>query len=620
LIDLGDTSVSGTDEYSASNIRRSIAAGLVVFLSLLLPICVLCGSVLWFVSSNPLGWTSNDLTIFPFRGIVKNGEIWFVVDDLRDDIDLPGFRFRIRDGFRIKRLNLATGIEREPEQVVINERCYFNWINGELYGVGSTDNAVYKRAQGSLVKIAARPPRTGRLASRLFVDGGRLACIDVTKDGAFRLIYLVDGQCVDGGTIVLPQEGSRWIEGTDHTYKFMSPPSTANPTLQQWASLRVDTVSHERQLHLFLSDLKGVSAYRCGLPVADDDPNATSALTPANSLHEMTGWERIQPVMENDHWDFMASDRNGLLFSSRGSPQRIVRRTFDGTWHDINTRGLNSETLIFLEDHTEKTAYVTNYKQRRSSAVVYRIEGNSLQPISLHSSERERRYLYRWGQLVAGLLVAWLLHISVLTGGIHWLTRNDFQSEYQFGNERAHLAPTWRRGLALTIDLLLSLFVFFLLVYFELQSFGFRWKPSNETSICESLFEFEKLITDGLQSGAFVPTRVNLLAIAGYLLNQDGAPAYVIMLVANVIVVCCLFVWTERRIGQTPGKTLCGIRNVRTTLQPTGFSRTLLRDVAYWIDIPLFASPIPAAISMMLSRHRQRLGDRIADTILIRQT
>ena len=41
-------------------------------------------------------------------------------------------------------------------------------------------------------------------------------------------------------------------------------------------------------------------------------------------------------------------------------------------------------------------------------------------------------------------------------------------------------------------------------------------------------------------------------------------------------------------------------------------------QVLYWVDIPFLVTPIPAALSMMLSTYNQRLGDRIADTIVIR--
>ena len=62
----------------------------------------------------------------------------------------------------------------------------------------------------------------------------------------------------------------------------------------------------------------------------------------------------------------------------------------------------------------------------------------------------------------------------------------------------------------------------------------------------------------------------------------------------------------------TPGKLLCGIRTLRSTLLPCGFARALVRGVLCWIGIPFFLTPIPAAISLMLSSRSQRIGDRVA--------
>ena len=72
--------------------------------------------------------------------------------------------------------------------------------------------------------------------------------------------------------------------------------------------------------------------------------------------------------------------------------------------------------------------------------------------------------------------------------------------------------------------------------------------------------------------------------------------------------------WT----GNTVGKWLLGLRTVRSTLRPCGFAQLLVRDVLYFVDVPFALTPLPAAVSMMLSPLMQRLGDQAADTIVIR--
>ena len=92
------------------------------------------------------------------------------------------------------------------------------------------------------------------------------------------------------------------------------------------------------------------------------------------------------------------------------------------------------------------------------------------------------------------------------------------------------------------------------------------------------------------------------------------------ILIAAIVEALCLFglkIYAEGRFGVTPGKWLFRIRTLRSTLLPCGFARALVRTVLIWVEIPLFVTPVPAAISLMLSTRRQRLGDRVADTLVV---
>ena len=78
-----------------------------------------------------------------------------------------------------------------------------------------------------------------------------------------------------------------------------------------------------------------------------------------------------------------------------------------------------------------------------------------------------------------------------------------------------------------------------------------------------------------------------------------------------------VLVVVEGAYGVTPGKWLCGLRTKRTTLRPCGFARAILRDVLLCIDVPFLLTPIPAVLSCAGTSHRQRLGDRVADTVVV---
>jgi uncharacterized RDD family membrane protein YckC len=71
--------------------------------------------------------------------------------------------------------------------------------------------------------------------------------------------------------------------------------------------------------------------------------------------------------------------------------------------------------------------------------------------------------------------------------------------------------------------------------------------------------------------------------------------------------------------GITLGKWICGIRTVRTTLRPCGFFRALLRELLIVADTLFGMTLLPVTLAIAFSSFRQRLGDMVADTIVIRK-
>jgi uncharacterized RDD family membrane protein YckC len=94
-------------------------------------------------------------------------------------------------------------------------------------------------------------------------------------------------------------------------------------------------------------------------------------------------------------------------------------------------------------------------------------------------------------------------------------------------------------------------------------------------------------------------------------------PTFSILFLIELLSLLTLKAGLEGRYGITIGKWMAGIRTVRTTLRPCGFARSLARNVLYAVDFPLALTPLPGLISILLSQHHQRLGDRVADTIVV---
>jgi uncharacterized RDD family membrane protein YckC len=70
--------------------------------------------------------------------------------------------------------------------------------------------------------------------------------------------------------------------------------------------------------------------------------------------------------------------------------------------------------------------------------------------------------------------------------------------------------------------------------------------------------------------------------------------------------------------GRTPGKRVAGLRVVRNAGQPVGFLASAVRNVLRLVDF-LPSLYLVGAISVVVSRYNQRLGDLAAGTVVVRE-
>ncbi|HET6440135.1 MAG TPA: RDD family protein [Anaeromyxobacter sp.] len=75
--------------------------------------------------------------------------------------------------------------------------------------------------------------------------------------------------------------------------------------------------------------------------------------------------------------------------------------------------------------------------------------------------------------------------------------------------------------------------------------------------------------------------------------------------------------WETLAGGVTPGKRLAGIRVVRTDGGPPGLAESLVRNLLRSVELPLGYAP--AILAVALGPRRQRLGDLVAGTLVVRQ-
>jgi uncharacterized RDD family membrane protein YckC len=124
---------------------------------------------------------------------------------------------------------------------------------------------------------------------------------------------------------------------------------------------------------------------------------------------------------------------------------------------------------------------------------------------------------------------------------------------------------------------------------------------------------FMAVLTDGIIILAVCGTLGTLLQIV----TLGRATALVIT--ASFVIQWGYHVFFEvRRQGQTPGKKLCGLRVVDSRGLPITFQQSFIRNVVRALDFaPAFYGV--GALSCLLTRHRRRLGDLAADTLVIQE-
>lgn len=74
--------------------------------------------------------------------------------------------------------------------------------------------------------------------------------------------------------------------------------------------------------------------------------------------------------------------------------------------------------------------------------------------------------------------------------------------------------------------------------------------------------------------------------------------------------------WEASKYSATPGKLALGLKVVRRSGAPVGFASGFLRTLLFWIDI-LPGLGMVGMISILFSKNSQRLGDIVADTLVI---
>lgn len=116
-------------------------------------------------------------------------------------------------------------------------------------------------------------------------------------------------------------------------------------------------------------------------------------------------------------------------------------------------------------------------------------------------------------------------------------------------------------------------------------------------------------------------TALLLYSISGDLFRDVQALSFAAQLLAVLSVLMAGWgwdvAWETLGGGRTPGKRLVGIRVVRADGGPVGLGESLVRNALRVLELPLAYAP--GILAVALGSRRQRLGDLVAGTLVVRQ-
>ncbi|MBK1832873.1 RDD family protein [Roseibacillus ishigakijimensis] len=124
-------------------------------------------------------------------------------------------------------------------------------------------------------------------------------------------------------------------------------------------------------------------------------------------------------------------------------------------------------------------------------------------------------------------------------------------------------------------------------------------------------------VIDGFLWGTIYTILSLLLVLPGAFLGQEISQGF-LQLLAFVMFWFYDPLFEAGKHSATPGKRALGLKVVRRSGAPVGFASAFLRGLLFWIDVLPGCGSV-GIVSILASRQSQRLGDRVADTLVVYQ-
>ncbi len=503
-----------------------------------------------------------NVSVIPGGSFIWNDEVWALV--MAGPPPVPGIapaRGALATRGTSSRLiafDRQTGKMRETNITLSPTPLGMIVINDQLWGVAET---VVYRIEGDQF-ITRHPFRLLMNPTKPFNYEGRLAVIDRNRSDVFSLLTFQDGEWVDEGTVDVPASG----------------------ILSPWYSPELRVVSHPQGTLMFYSEgqtllfREGLNLIPASEPASALRPDNSQPANVMNQLKTPQDWISTTIAANwGNSWevtligDEFWAHSNPTPYTSTAVQQYCYQR---GSWQ--RTTPMHPPEMQSFGVVGGESGYLVTDDLRLLS-----IDGSKFQQVTTGTplSERLRTVLKLFG-----MLFCYLLSVAMLVLGTTWLMKIHRRSDYLFGKRTMTQASILRRAVARAIDLFITVFP---------SVFWFSVMASVHLNMNPQL----------ALMGITNPVLIVLLSIIG-------------MWIAGILVLSFM----EGIWGITPGKWLCGIRTLRTTLRPCGVTRAFARELMVYVDSVFLMTWLPGVLLIAFTPHWQRLGDLTADTVVVLDT
>lgn len=565
-----------------SSTRRLLLIGLV----LMVPVLVFVGGVsgiglyaqTQFVKQE-LYWRS-DSAFQEWRG-----EIYFSQQRI-DPLTGPG------GPQEIVAIDRQSGALRPTGQSLESPSVSFAALSDRLLCFGMTE--VLEFTTSGCRRIVPQPVLVAPVVP--FVVQNRIHAVGTGLDGHPALFEFVDDRWVPRQRVALLQGGRTWAFDEARQEWRLVPRSALTASAGGFELVYVLPIGNQwHVISKFFSGGSSVVAYRTGLDVIDE--SVPSALAPVNAIADTTGWTRVDQLLQRG--EIAPCDFQGQFFLATAKAPTLWRwdeqRRLFVPAGDFDVRFAGTTVApVGLESPGTGFVAVNRYQTLQFSFP----DGKSYVRASWKIPGVAETLVAFQGRLLLMLLaLLGIVHLLSLAG-CSVLSANRGESVFRIGLSPVCLAPLPRRGLARAFDLTLVLTPVVLL--------GVNRMPSSS----EDFLDRQNLILESiLAPGGWNVRKVQSLIPHFESLLIVLFPAFCVGLLA--LGAC------QAKFGVTPGKWCCGLRTIRTTRQPCDCLRSIVRELLLTVDTVLLLTPLPAIVSILFSHCRQRLGDRVCDTLVV---